>query len=277
MTDVTCCIPVYGCNEFLRSAVDSILAQTHCDLVCVVVNDGGPEDLLDPLDGLDDPRLVRFRLPRNMGRYFADQVVLTACRTPYYLMQDADDWSEPDRLEKLLALLDETDAVAAVSSMANVYADGRHSVHHFPEASLPPQPNLAHRAGHNGVFRTAALRDVGGYWHGHRVGTDTAIMAFLAMLGRIVSTDELLYHRRIHRQSLTHQPMTAYKSPYRNNVFHAIARAYFEIWPVYQQYQAETVDRETLAAAIRGQATKRLPRSGVQMLETEAERLGGVL
>ncbi|WP_143659105.1 hypothetical protein [Streptomyces sp. SA15] len=39
---------------------------------------------------------LRYGLPVNGGRYFADAVTLEACDTEWFAVHDADEWSEPE-------------------------------------------------------------------------------------------------------------------------------------------------------------------------------------
>ena len=109
-------IPYYRCKSSIRRAVESILGQTYTQLRVIVVNDGDPDPPWDALADIRDPRLVCFDLPVNRRRYFAYAVVLNAISEPYFLIQDADDWSEPDRLARRMQALHEQRADAAVSS-----------------------------------------------------------------------------------------------------------------------------------------------------------------
>src|SRR5690606_4514374 len=91
-------IPCFGCHRYIARSVESILQQTYTDIQVVVVNDGDPRPPWEALSHIDDPRLVRFSLPENYGPYFAHAVVLAATSSPYFLVQDADDWSDPERI-----------------------------------------------------------------------------------------------------------------------------------------------------------------------------------
>src|SRR5712692_1784143 len=97
-THVTVSIPYFQCKQYICKAVESILGQSHTNLTLVVVNDGDDDPPWDQLTYIDDPRLVRFDMRSNHGRYFADTVVLNATTDNYLVIQDADDWSEPDRI-----------------------------------------------------------------------------------------------------------------------------------------------------------------------------------
>lgn len=112
---ITVSIPYFRCQSYIRKAVESILAQTHRGLLVIVVNDGDDQATWGELTHIDDPRLIRFDLKANRGRYFADAVVLNTIDSPYFAVQDADDWSEPQRLAVLLRALREAHADAVSS------------------------------------------------------------------------------------------------------------------------------------------------------------------
>src|SRR5205823_2598859 len=159
-----------------------------------VVNDGDPASPWPLLDHIDDPRLVRFDLDRNRGRYFADQVVLEATGDPFYLVQDADDWSEPTRVERLLGELRRCHAAGAVSARRLAGAGGAPRIERWPRLGAPLAPTMEHRATQQGLFRTDALRRIGGFHPGFRIGYDTLLINLLEMLHRVVAVDAPLYH-----------------------------------------------------------------------------------
>jgi glycosyltransferase involved in cell wall biosynthesis len=58
---VTVAIPVYNERTHLRTAVQSVLAQTFDDFELIVVDDGSTDGSLDTIADLDDPRIHRIR------------------------------------------------------------------------------------------------------------------------------------------------------------------------------------------------------------------------
>src|SRR5579859_5430453 len=98
---VTACIPTYRCTRYLRDAVLSLLNQTYPFLRVVVINDGDPNPPWAALADITDPRLLRFDLKENRGPYFALAVALEATPDPFFLIQDADDVSAPNRAYSL--------------------------------------------------------------------------------------------------------------------------------------------------------------------------------
>lgn len=275
---VTVSIPYHRCRPHIRRAVESILAQTHRDLRVVVVNDGDPAPPWDELAHLDDPRLVRFELPENRGRYFADAVVLGATDDPYLVVQDADDWSEPERIARLLRAVRLEHAAGAVSAAWRHRWGRGEPVRETPRALEPPlAPELRHRAEHHGLFRTDALRAVGGYFGGFRVGYDTLLINFLLMTGRLAYVDEPLYHHVIRPDSLTSARETGMRSELRREAT-ARLRALFEAaHRVYQRYLDGEADRPALLEAIREAAGRWVTPEDRRALARETARLRAML
>jgi Glycosyl transferase family 2 len=275
---VTASIAFHGWSGMLRRAVESLLLQTHSDLTVVVVNDGGspPWDLLADLD---DPRLVRFDLSSNRGCYFAHAVALNAAAGPYFAIQDADDWSEPQRIATLLDRLRATSAVAAVSASLLHTAPSSPPCGQigYPGAGRRLPPWLVHWVDHHGLFRSAALQALGGYFGGFRIGYDTLLMSFLRMTGRIAWVEEPLYHRILHQDSLTAAPVTGYDSAARRQAAAEMAWMYAEAFAVYRRARPKAADRRHLCAEIRRIVRRRVSPGERIALAGESRRLAQVL
>jgi glycosyltransferase involved in cell wall biosynthesis len=110
---VSVLIGAYDNEPTLGRAIDSILAQTERDLELIVVDDGSTDGTAALVDAVEDPRVRRLALP-HMGISRSLNAGLAEARAPVVAIQDADDWSEPERLERELAVLDERPEVAVV-------------------------------------------------------------------------------------------------------------------------------------------------------------------
>ena len=98
MSTVLVCVPYHeSTSHLVEKAVRSILAQTHRDLVCVVVGDGAEP----PLAGVKDSRLVVYTNRVNRGAYFSQMVALGASPFEWYAPIASDDWVDPEHIEKL--------------------------------------------------------------------------------------------------------------------------------------------------------------------------------
>lgn len=200
---VTVSMPYYGYARSLRRAVESVLDQTHEDLRLIVINDGGGTSEWRFIAGINDPRLIRFDLPKNHGRYYCDAVSLASCSTGgLFAVHDADDYCDRRWLSRLVENID--DHVAVFSDQlihhGNRVSLERVSPELVSRVRLPKMTRLAH---HAGLYRVDALRMVGGHNPMFRIGYDTMLVNLVRMVGSCGYVPEPLYHRMTRFGSLS--------------------------------------------------------------------------
>jgi len=121
MTKVSVIIPVYNAASFLRQCINSIIHQTLSDIEIIMVNDGstdGSNTILKEY-ALQDNRITILN-QENKGAGAARNAGLRAATGKYLSFLDADDFFEPEMLEKLYNRCEETDADIAICK-ANAY------------------------------------------------------------------------------------------------------------------------------------------------------------
>lgn len=103
---------VYNCETTLAAAMDSILGQTLTDFEFIVCDDGSQDRTWEILCEYEkkDPRVRIFQNGRNEGLGTSLNRCLHLAKGRYIARQDADDISNPERLEKTLAYLQKEDA-----------------------------------------------------------------------------------------------------------------------------------------------------------------------
>jgi glycosyltransferase involved in cell wall biosynthesis/protein-L-isoaspartate O-methyltransferase len=246
---VTLSLPYHRAGDTIVGAVESVLSQTHRDLRLVVVNDGDPHLPWPLLEHVDDERLVRFDLDANRGRCFADAVVLAATDSPWFGVQDADDWSEPERVARYLVALRERHAEFAVGAQW-LHAEGRVSVETNDRVLEPLSERMRHIGHHCGLAGTDVLRSFGGIHPGYRFGYDTLLVNLLRMAARVAEGGEPLHHRRRHGGSLTSSPETGIGSPARLAAQRRLSALYQRARRCHQDYLAGEIDRAELRRRI---------------------------
>ena len=108
---VSVVIPAFNAQRFVRDAVDSVLAQTHPSVECIVVDDGSLDSTAEVVRGYgSDVRLIQqenrgVAAARNRGAAEANGELLA--------FLDADDLWVSTLLERQLPLVRD-DAVAVV-------------------------------------------------------------------------------------------------------------------------------------------------------------------
>jgi len=273
---VTACIPYYQCKSHIRTAVMSLLSQTHRDLTVVVINDGDSDPPWGALADIHDPRLIRFNLQINRGTYFALETCLRATCTPYFLVQDADDWSDPRRVELLIRRLKAHGADYATSTQPQYRLEPHGKLSFaFLKWPSPPDPLLkplfSHRICHHGLFRTQSLRAVGGYYGGFRVGYDMLVMNFMMMTGRVSHIPKPLYHRVIRQMSLSHCDSKSRQAQYV--ITQIIPHMYSRAYGFYREHQCGRISSERFLAEIHSIAATYVTAADHAALREATDRL----
>ncbi len=122
-------MPVRNGAVHLRSAVDSIFAQTFADFELLVIDDGSTDATGEILRSLHDPRVRVITHPKNLGLVPTLNEGLQLARGEFIARQDHDDLSYPDRLAKQVAhlrvhpdcVLLGTEAFATIGGEAKAY------------------------------------------------------------------------------------------------------------------------------------------------------------
>ncbi|MCW3005600.1 MAG: glycosyl transferase family 2 [Solirubrobacterales bacterium] len=198
---VSVLIGAYNSAPTLRRAIDAILAQTVTDLELIVVDDGSRDEsrAVALAAAEDDPRVRVLSMGRNVGIARSLNAGIDSARAPFIAIQDADDYSDPTRLERQLAALSASPAVAAVGCrMHEVDEAGRALAPRTTFASgdvrgvlmrFNPIPNTS------AAFRRDAVRAVGGYDPRYRYAMEYDLWLRLAERWEVIALDEPLATR----------------------------------------------------------------------------------
>lgn len=99
---VTIIIPCYNVAEFVEKAVKSILLQTYKNLEILIIDDGSTDDTLQKITDVTDERIRIIQFKENTQKIRAVNEALKESNGDYIAFQDADDWSEAERIEAQL-------------------------------------------------------------------------------------------------------------------------------------------------------------------------------
>lgn len=123
MPDVTVLMAVYNGERHLRPAIESVLAQTHRNFEFLIVDDGSTDRTAEIVSSHGDSRVRLVTMDRNVGLSTALNEGLRLAGAPLVARQDADDLSEPGRLERQLAVMAARPDVALLGSQAVAIAE----------------------------------------------------------------------------------------------------------------------------------------------------------
>ena len=122
---VSVIMPVYGVEDYVGKAIESIQAQTYTDWEFFCVDDGTKDRSGEICDeyAKNDPRIIVIH-KENGGAPSARNVAIDRAIGKYLYFMDSDDWTEPTMLEDMVSLAEQNDAQLVV---AGYYIDTYYS------------------------------------------------------------------------------------------------------------------------------------------------------
>lgn len=121
MTTVSVVVPAYNAGPYLKSAVDSLLAQRVDGLEIVVVDDGSTDGGIAAVERLP----VRVVRQKNKGEAAARNAGIKACTAPFVTFLDADDAMVPGAVASRLDYLTSYPGESAVGGLPSRLIDER--------------------------------------------------------------------------------------------------------------------------------------------------------
>lgn len=103
---ITVILPVYNCELYIQTAVESILNQTFTDFELLIIDDASRDATVAILKNIPDPRIQLIQKPKNSGYTNSLNYGLKIAKGEYIARMDSDDISHPERFAKQLAYLD---------------------------------------------------------------------------------------------------------------------------------------------------------------------------
>ncbi len=95
---VSVIVPVYNKEHYIADCLRSLMRQTYQELDILVFDDGSKDDSIGVIKSLKSPMITLFGDGKNHGVSFARNRLIEAARTRIVALQDADDFSHPDRI-----------------------------------------------------------------------------------------------------------------------------------------------------------------------------------
>lgn len=111
MKKISIIVPIYKIEKYLKTCIESILEQTHKNFELILVDDGSPDNcgsICDEYAKQDDRIVVIHK--ENGGLVSARKVGLQRATAEYVTYVDGDDWVSPNTYEKMMEVVEETEA-----------------------------------------------------------------------------------------------------------------------------------------------------------------------
>jgi O86/O127-antigen biosynthesis beta-1,3-galactosyltransferase len=208
-------VPAYNEEKYIKKCIDSMLAQTEKNFEIVIIDDGSTDSTYKIITSFNDSRVRVFK-QKNKGRVVARNKALQLSRGKYIALQDADDWSEPERLKKQLEIAENCTQYPIVGSAIFFYKGNSNTakIKRFAERDLEIRKIMNRK-----IFRQAchpptmlALRNIivkiGGWRSKFKIAGEDG-----DLIGRVFedrnnffyNVPDPLYHYRINTGSITNK------------------------------------------------------------------------
>ena len=119
MPRVTVLMPLFNAERHVGAAIESILRQTYRDFELIIVEDGSTDRSRQIAQSYQDPRIRVLVNERNIGLAASLNRGLAASRGEFIARQDNDDLSDPERLDRQVAVMAVRPELALLGSQAH--------------------------------------------------------------------------------------------------------------------------------------------------------------
>ena len=85
--------PVYNRKKLLKNLFDSLIKQTNCDFIWMIVDDGSTDNVLELVKSFQEqaPFLIKYYYQENQGKHVAHNLAVEKCNTELFVCVDSDD------------------------------------------------------------------------------------------------------------------------------------------------------------------------------------------
>lgn len=198
MPRVSVVMPVYNGGVYVAEAVESILNQTFGDFEFVIGDDGSNDGTSDVLQDFArrDPRIRLYRRAQSSGPVGSANWVVRESRCALVARMDADDVSQPERLQRQIAIMAADPTVGLVGSLwEGIDQDGTR-IRPAERWRLIAQSPFAPFPHASIMFRREVFEQAGGYRQEAEFWEDLDLFLRIETVSKIVVViDPLVQHR----------------------------------------------------------------------------------
>jgi len=203
-------MPAYNVAKYVGKAIETILNQTYRNIELLVMDDASRDKTVKVIQSFKDTRLKFFQNEDNIGYLKTCNKLFDIATGEFITFQDADDYSDPSRLEIQMAEF-EKDPVLAVCGTnftalrydgkqmfcTNYFCDMENIRKHMLEGYYSIIPNSF-------LFKREILTTIGGYnefWN--RIGAEDYYWTWLIMeRHKLINIKPAVYYYRYNPHSV---------------------------------------------------------------------------
>lgn len=223
-------MPAYNCEKFVEKAIKSILDQSYSNFELLIADDCSTDSTKKIIDSFTDQRIKRFHNGTNQGYLKASNLLFGKCQGEFITFQDADDYSDVRRLEKLVNFFQLNSKISCVGSNIskidtdnNVFLTSNFPLEHS-EIESQFQKSKVVMTGSSLMIRKEVLKKIGDYnLYFDRLGSEDVYWYSLILDDfKVANVNDVLYFYRANPNSVA----STFKDP-RTKVLHNLIVAMY--------------------------------------------------
>ena len=218
---VTIAMPVYNNARFIKDALEAVFSQTDQNFEVIIWDDGSTDNLQEVLTQTDytfKPNVRFHRSETNEGMMTAVNRMLEMAKGDFFAIVSADDVMDSRFIEKCRSEFVKDPFLEFVASQNDfITEDGKPYEEPHPLKMIPKAVNMDQNQWAAtfyqgnvyfgiGLYRTSAVREVGGWSPQFRYLSDYEMYLKLLPRYNFRIVEEALTHTRIHAQSQSQLP-----------------------------------------------------------------------
>jgi len=205
-------MPVHNAESFLNHSIESILNQTFTDFEFIILDDASTDASRSVMREweLRDKRIRILTSDQQLGLAGSSNRVVAASNGALVARMDADDVSDPDRLQRQIATMNTREDIVAVGTLCDGINAAGTTTRPRDRWRLVRRSQYIPFPHGSAMFRRDAFDAVGGYSNDFSHGGEDQDFFFkLSQRGRVVTLPETLYHFRYHASNTTREVCAA--------------------------------------------------------------------
>jgi len=227
---------VHNAEKYLREAIESILNQTLADFEFIIIDDASTDGTKKIIEqyAIKDARIKLVSNLTNLGLTKSLNIGLAQARGKYIARLDADDLSEPERLQKQYDFMEAHLEYALIGSWVKIIGEnGEILAERKPPADTSlikfhfifGKPCIWHSAI---FFRKEEIARVGNYDEEYKYSQDLNLYVRLLKTKKITNVPAFLIQHRLHSNSIGKNNSEAQHSFYLKAI-HELINNYYHI------------------------------------------------
>ena len=96
---VSVIMPAYNAEKYLKRSIDSILNQTYFNFELLIIDDASTDSTASIIASYNDNRIKSFKNETNQGYLKTSNILMSLAKGDYITFQDADDFSDINKIE----------------------------------------------------------------------------------------------------------------------------------------------------------------------------------